>query len=139
MPRFMLFMYPGPMDEGGGPTPDAVEAMARYNEELTKAGALLAADGLHPPDTSASVTWSTGKPKITDGPFTEAKELVGGYWIIQAKSRDEAIEWASRVPGVQGSQRVEVRQIAELDEFSEEIQQKATLSQEPPQQTKADI
>jgi hypothetical protein len=137
MPRFMLFMYPGPHDEG--PTPEAVEAMARYNEELTKAGALLAADGLHPPDASASVTWSTGKPKITDGPFTEAKELVGGYWVIQAKSRDEAIQWASRVPGVQGSQRVEVRQIAELEEFDEEIQQKATLSQEPPQQTKADI
>ena len=137
MPRFMLFMYPGPHSEG--PTPEAVEAMAAYNEELIRAGAMLAGDGLHPPAAAASVTWSSGKPTVTDGPFTEAKELVGGYWIIQAKSRDEAIEWASRVPAVLSTQRVEVRQIAELDEYDEEIQQKATLSQEPPDQTKADI
>jgi hypothetical protein len=138
MPRFMLMMYPDWTQEDEGPTPEMVGAMSRYNEELTKAGALLALDGLTPPDTAANVTWSGGKPAITDGPFTEAKELVGGYWIIQAKSRDEAIEWASRVPPVQSEQRVEVRQIPELEDYPEEIQQAASLSEEPPQQTRAE-
>jgi len=136
----MLFMYPDwddePADEA---TAEMYEAMNAYNEELIKAGAMLAGDGLHPPDGAASITWSAGKPKVTDGPFTEAKEVVGGYWIIQARSRDEAIEWATRIPPVQGTQRVEVRQIAELDELDEQIREKATLSQEPPEQTKADI
>ena len=94
MPRFMMFMYPVISDEeyAEGPSLEDVEAMTRYNEELTKAGALLAADGLHP---EASRVSASG---VTDGPFSEAKELVGGYWIIQAKDREEAVEWAKRVP-----------------------------------------
>jgi hypothetical protein len=134
----MMFMYPNASDEEleAGPTVEAVEAMNRYNEELTKAGALLAADGLHPAAEGARVSVSGGKRVVTDGPFSEAKELVGGYWIIQAKDKEEALEWASRVPLVEGP-FVEVRQIYELSEFSEEIQQAAQLSKTPPHQTAA--
>ena len=132
MARFMLFMYPGASEEelAGGPTLEAVEAMNRYNEELAKAGALLALDGLRP--EAARVSGSG----VTDGPFSEAKELVGGSWIIQAKDKEEAVEWASRVPIGPGP-FVEVRQIYEMSDFSEEIQAAAELSQEPPNQTAA--
>jgi len=132
MPRFMMFMYPVISDEeyAEGPSLEDVEAMTRYNEELTKAGALLAGDGLHP---EASRVSSAG---VTDGPFSEAKELVGGYWIIQAKDREEAVEWASRVP-LSGRSFVEVRQIYELSEFPEDIQAAAEISSPPPHQTSA--
>jgi len=132
MPRFMMFIYPVISDEeyAEGPSVEDVEAMSRYNEELTKAGALLAGDGLHP---EASRVSAAG---VTDGPFSEAKELVGGYWIIQAKDREEAVEWATRVP-LSGRSFVEVRQIYELSEFSEDIQAAAELSSPPPHQTSA--
>ena len=132
MARFMLFMYPNiSTDEyAEGPSVEAVEAMTAYNEALTQAGALLAADGLHPEGARVSASG------VTDGPFSEAKELVGGYWIIQAKDSDEALEWAKRVP-LDGSSFVEVRQIFEVSDFSEEIQAAAQLSAEPPEQTKA--
>ncbi len=104
--------------------------MTRYNEELTKAGALLAADGLQP---EASRVSTAG---VTDGPFSEAKELVGGYWIIQAKDREEALEWAKRVP-LSGRSFVEVRQIFEVTDFPEDIQAAAELSAPPPHQTSA--
>jgi hypothetical protein len=104
--------------------------MTAYNEALTQAGALLAADGLH---GEASRVSSSG---VTDGPFSEAKELVGGYWIIQAKDREEALEWAKRVPQ-DGRSFVEVRQIFEMSDFPEDIQAAAELSAEPPEQTKA--
>ena len=81
------------------PDAKAVEAMMKYNESLQKAGVLLALDGLHPPSMGARVSFEGGKPRVTDGPFAEAKEVVGGYWMIQVKSRDEAIEWAKRCPG----------------------------------------
>jgi hypothetical protein len=132
MPRFMLFMYPGVSDEAlaAGPTEEMVAAMSRYNEELTKAGALLALDGLRP---EASRVTTSG---VTDGPFSEAKEMVGGYWIIQARDGEEALEWAKRVPQ-DGNSFVEVRQIYELSDFSEEIQAAAELSSLPPEQTSA--
>ena len=132
MPRFMLFMYPAISTEeyAEGPTLEDVEAMNRYNEELTKAGALLAADGLQP---EASRVSSSG---VTDGPFSEAKELVGGYWIIQAKDREEAVEWAKRCPMGAGP-FIEVRQIWEMSDFPEDIQDAAQLSAEPPHQTSA--
>jgi hypothetical protein len=134
MPRFMLFVY-SPV-EGGGFSLERVQAMNRYNEELSRAGALLALDGLHPPSTA---TWlrssGGGRPSVTDGPFTEAKELVGGYWIIQARSKEEAVEWASRAPIGDGS--IEVRQIAEAADYPPEIAEAAKLSQDPPQQTTA--
>ena len=98
--------------------------------QLTKAGALLAADGLRP---EASRVTASG---VTDGPFSEAKELVGGYWIIQAKDRAEALEWANRVP-LYGRSFVEVRQIFEVTDFPEDIQAAAELSSPPPHQTSA--
>jgi hypothetical protein len=133
--RFMLFVYPGETDPG--PTLERVQAMNRYNEELTRAGALLALDGLHPPATATRLTFKgDGRPTVTDGPFTEAKELVGGYWIIQARSKEEAVEWASRAPIGDGT--IEVRQIAEAADFTPEVADAAKLSQDPPEQTRAE-
>jgi hypothetical protein len=133
--RFMLFVYPGETDEG--PTLERVQAMQRYNEELNRAGALLALDGLHPPSKATRVRFSPGdRPTVTDGPFTEAKELVGGYWIIQARSHEEAVEWASRAPVGDGT--IEIRQIAEAADYAPEIADASRLSQDPPQQTVAE-
>src|SRR5689334_3582780 len=95
--RFMMLMIPKGYENaapGTLPDPKAVEAMMKYNESLHKAGVLLALDGLHPPSVGARVSFANGKAKVTDGPFAEAKEVVGGYWIIQVGSREEAIEWA---------------------------------------------
>ena len=132
MARFMLFIYPGITAEeyAAGPQIEDVEAMMRYNDELSKAGALLAGDGLHQDVTRV------GSAGVVDGPFSEAKELVGGYWIIQAKDAEEATEWAKRIP-LSGESFVEVRQIFEISDFPEDIQAAAELSEEPPHQTKA--
>jgi hypothetical protein len=133
--RFILFVYPGETDPG--PTLERVQAMNKYNEELTRAGALLGLDGLHPPSAATRLTFSGGtRPTVTDGPFTEAKELVGGYWIIQARSKEEAVEWASRAPIGDGT--IEVRQIAEGSDFAPEIEEASRLSQRPPEQTVAE-
>jgi hypothetical protein len=133
--RFMLFVYSGESDSG--PSLELVQAMNRYNEELIRAGALLAADGLRPPSTATRLTFAGGeRPTVTDGPFTEAKELVGGYWIIQARSKEEAVEWASRAPLGDGT--IEVRQIAEGSDHPPAIQQASRLSQVPPEQTVAE-
>jgi hypothetical protein len=91
--------------------------MAKYNESLVKAGVMLAGDGLHPSSKGARVFFSGGKPAVTDGPFTEAKELVAGFWMIQVRSKEEAIEWAKRVPFVDGE--IEIRQVFELSDFPE--------------------
>jgi hypothetical protein len=131
--RFMMIMLPNLTDENYGPTPEAVEAMTRYNEELTKAGVLLALDGLHPPAEGARVRFSGATPTVTDGPFTETKEIIGGYWMIQAKSKDEALAWARRIPAADGDV-VEVRQVYEMSDFPEEVQEKAQLSEQPPTQ-----
>ena len=98
-----------------------MERMGKYNEELGKAGVLLALDGLTPPATmSARVTFKNGKSKVTDGPFPETKEVVGGFWIIQVKSREEALEWASRIPGSDDEMVVEVRRLFDLTDFDPE-------------------
>jgi len=118
------------------PTPEIVAEMMRYNEELTQAGVLLALDGLTPPSEGARISYSGRDRTVTDGPYAEAKEVVGGYWIIQAKSRDEAIEWAKRCPMQDGA--VEVRRITEMSDFPDDVQAAAgELSQEPPEQTTA--
>lgn len=125
--RFMMLMIPkGYETAAPGTMPDAkaVTAMMKYNESLQQAGVLLALDGLHPPSTGARVSFSGGKPKVTDGPFTEAKEVVGGYWMIQVKSREEAIEWASRCPG-SDNEVIEVRQVHEMADFPADIQEAA--------------
>ena len=122
--RFMMLMIPhGYESAEPGTMPDAgaVAAMMRYNEELQKAGVLLALDGLHPPSMGARVTFAGGKPRVTDGPFAEAKEVLGGYWMLQVKSREEAIAWARRIPGTE-NEMVEVRQVREIDEFPEDVQ-----------------
>src|SRR5256884_7573541 len=99
--RFMMLMIPKGYEKaepGTMPDAKAVAAMMKYNESLQKAGVLLALDGLHPPSMGARVSFSGGKPKVTDGPFAEAKEVLGGYWLMQGKSKEEAVEWASRCP-----------------------------------------
>lgn len=125
--RFMMLMIPkGYETAKPGTMPDAaaVAAMMKYNEELQKAGVLLALDGLHPPSMGARVSFSGGKPKVTDGPFSEAKEVVGGYWMIQVRSREEAIEWASRCPG-SDNETIEIRQVVEFAEFPADVQKAA--------------
>ena len=123
--RFMMIMFPkGYENAKPGTVPDlkAMEVMGKYNEQLQIAGVLLALDGLTPPSTmSARVTFKGGKSKVTDGPFPEVKEVVGGYWVIQVKSREEALEWASRIPG-SDDEMVEVRRVMEITDFDPEIQ-----------------
>src|SRR5579859_7416246 len=125
--RFMMLMIPkGYENAAPGTMPDAkaVAAMMKYNESLQKAGVLLALDGLHPPSTGARVSFSGGKPKVTDGPFIEAKEVIGGYWMIQVKSKEEAIEWASRCPGSE-NEVIEIRKVQEMAEFTPEVKEAA--------------
>jgi len=99
----------------------AVEAMMKYNEELQKAGVLLALDGLHPPSMGARVSFAGGRPLVTDGPFAEAREVLGGYWMIQVKSRQEAIEWAKRCPAAE-NEVIEIRQVQELSDLPPDVQ-----------------
>lgn len=125
--RFMLLVIPkgyGEAAPGTMPDPQGVERMMVYNEELRKAGVLLALDGLHPPSMGARVTFRGGKPKVTDGPFAEAKEVLGGYWMIQVKSREEAVQWASRAP-MGDDELIEIRQVQEFSDFPQDVQQAA--------------
>lgn len=133
--RFMMIMYPGPMDEEDwAPSAEDVAAMSKYNEELTKAGVLLSLDGLQPAGEGVRVRFQGGKATVTDGPFSEAKEVVGGYWMIQAKSKEEAVEWASRCPGSEND-FIEVRRVYEMSDFPEDVREAAELSETPPEQT----
>jgi hypothetical protein len=125
--RFMMLMIPKGYEKaapGAMPDAGAVAAMMKYNESLQKAGVLLALDGLHPPSMGARIEFSGGKPKVTDGPFAEAKEVVGGYWIIQVKSRAEAVEWASRCPA-SDNEMIEVRQVMEFSDFPADVKEAA--------------
>lgn len=135
--RFMMFMIPPEYQPGApsgqkakedfAPPKEAVEAMMKYNEELAKADVLISLDGLHPLLKGARVTFKNGKTTVTDGPFVEAKEVIGGYWLIDVKSKQEAIEWAKRCPAVKADSGavIEVRQIFETSEFPEEVQKAA--------------
>ena len=117
--RFMMLMIPKGYEKAApGTLPDrkAIEAMMKYNESLQKAGVLLALDGLHPPSVGARVSFSAGKPTVTDGPFAEAKEVLGGYWMIQVRSKEEAIEWAKRCPA-SDNEMIEIRQVQEAGDF----------------------
>jgi hypothetical protein len=125
--RFMMLMIPKGYDQaapGTMPDPGAVAAMMKYNESLQKAGVLLALDGLHPPSTGARITFSEGKTTAIDGPFAEAKEVIGGYWMIQVKSKEEAVQWASRCPAAPGDV-IEVRQVQEFADFPVDVQEAA--------------
>jgi hypothetical protein len=125
--RFMMLMIPKGYEQAKpGTMPDAkkVSAMMKYNEELQKAGVLLALDGLHPPSAGARVSFSGGKPRVIDGPFPEAKEVIGGYWMIKVNSKQEAIDWATRCPG-SDNEVIEVRQVHEMADFTPEVQKAA--------------
>lgn len=117
--RFMMIMLPKGYEQatpGTLPEQKAIENMMKYNEALGKAGILLALDGLHPPSMGARVSFAGGKPKVTDGPFAEAKEVVGGFWIIQVKSKEEAVQWAMRCPAGE-NEVIEIRQVMDIDDF----------------------
>lgn len=119
--RFMMLVKANKDSEAGVlPTREMLEAMGKYNQELIDAGALLAGDGLHASSKGARIKFSNGKTTITDGPFPETKELLAGYWVIDVKSRDEAIEWARRIPFSEGEE-VEIRQLFEVTDFPADI------------------
>ena len=125
--RFMLLVIPKRYEKAApGTAPDAklVAEMMKYNESLKEAGVLLSLDGLHPPSMGARVSFSGGKPRVTDGPFIETKEVLGGYWMIQVKSREDAIDWASRAPMPDGDV-IEVRQVQEMSDFPPDAQEAA--------------
>jgi len=125
--RFMMIVIPKGYEKAApdaGPNAEQVTKMMQYNKSLQKAGVLLALDGLLPPSAGARVSYADGKPTVTDGPFPEAKEVVGGYWIIQVRSREEAIEWAKRAP-MSNNEIIEVRQIHEMGDFPEDVQKAA--------------
>lgn len=110
-------------EAGTPPSPELIEAMQKYNEELVKAGVLLAGDGLHPSSSGIRISYPEpgGKPKIMDGPFTEAKEVIAGYTLIDVKSREEAIEWALRMPDPHGNGQgeIELRQVFEAEDLTD--------------------
>jgi hypothetical protein len=139
--RFMIIIKGTPESEKEGPLPDAqfMADMGKYNEELIKAGVVLAMDGLHPSSKGARVKFSGKSCTVVDGPFTEAKELVAGFWIWQVKSLEEAIEWVKRCPHDTDSE-IEIRQVGEMEDFApilteEEIQYKIAKRAELPNQT----
>jgi len=115
----MMLMYPGIEESDWNPSAEDMAAMTRYNLELRDAGMLLALDGLRPPSDGASVVFEGSEARVVDGPFAEAKEVVGGYWLIQARSTEEALEWAKRCPGE--NCRIEVRRIFEMEDFPPEL------------------
>jgi hypothetical protein len=119
--RFMV-LVPGNAESEAGvmPSTELLEEMTRYNEELAKAGVMLSGEGLHPTSKGAKVRFEGGKRTVVDGPFTEAKEIVAGYWIWECKSRDEAIEWLKRAP-FDGGTEIELRQIFEADDFGDQL------------------
>ena len=125
--RYMMLMIPlGYETAAPGTVPDAehVAAMMKYNEALKEAGVLLSLDGLHPPSAGARVSFKSGKPTVTDGPFAESKEVLGGYWMIQVKSRQEALDWASRCPALD-NEIIEVRQVFEMTDFPPDVRKAA--------------
>ena len=125
--RFMMLMIPLGFETAPPDVeldPERVRAMMQFNQDLRDAGVLLALDGLHPPSTGARVSFASGKPIVTDGPFTEAKEVLGGYWMINVASREEAIEWAKKCPASE-NEIIEIRRVQEMSDFSPEVQQAA--------------
>lgn len=119
--RFMVMIKADETSENGVmPTEEELTAMGRYNEELVKAGVLLAGEGLHPSSKGARIKFTDGKPTVIDGPFAEAKELIAGFWLIDVKSKEEAIEWMKRIPCTDGVEtNVEIRQVIEAEDFGE--------------------
>lgn len=122
--RFMMLMIPLGYESAPADVqldPERVAAMMRYNEALNDAGVLITLDGLHPPSTGVRVSFATGAPVVTDGPFAEAKEVLGGYWMIEVDSRDEAIAWAKKCPA-SPNEMIEIRQVQEMSDFPPDMQ-----------------
>src|SRR6202163_3645863 len=134
--KFMMIVKASKDSEAGVmPSEELLSAMVKYNEELMKAGVLLDLTGLHPSSKGARIKFSGGKRTVIDGPFAETKDLIGGYWIIQVKSREEAIEWAKRAPTPHGEHadgEIEIREIFEMDDFgpSKAVDRARELGQE---------
>jgi hypothetical protein len=125
--RFMMLMIPKGYETAAPEIkldPERVSAMMKYNQALKEAGVLLALDGLHPPSTGARVSFAGGKPIVTDGPFTESKEVLGGYWMIDVNSREEAIEWAKKCPA-SNNEIIEIRQVQEMSDFPPDVREAA--------------
>jgi hypothetical protein len=119
--RFMVLVPGSPESEAGQmPSTELLEAMTKYNEELVKAGVMLAGDGLQPTSKGAKVRFTGSERTVIDGPFTEAKEIVAGYWIWECASREEALEWLKRAP-FDGGVEIELRPIFEADDFGDEL------------------
>ena len=119
--RFLVLVPGSPESEAGEmPSTELLEAMTKYNEELVKAGVMLAGEGLHPSSKGAKVRFEGGERTVIDGPFTEATAIVAGYWVWECASREEAIEWLKRAP-FDGGAEIELRPIFELDDFGEEL------------------
>ncbi|MGJ4927016.1 YciI family protein [Bradyrhizobium sp. HKCCYLS2038] len=132
--RFMMLMIPLGYESAPPDVqldPERVAAMMRYNEALKDAGVLITLEGLHPPSMGARVSFAGGKPVVTDGPFAEAKEVLGGYWMIEVGSRAEAIAWAKQCPA-SDNEIIEIRQVQEMTDFSEEVQRAAAGFSELP-------
>jgi hypothetical protein len=122
--RFMMLMIPLGYETAPPDVqldPERVAAMMRYNEALKEAGILITLDGLHPLSMGARVSFATGEPIVTDGPFAEAKEVLGGYWMIEVGSREEAIAWARKCPA-SANEVIEIRQVQEMSDFPPEVQ-----------------
>jgi len=121
--RFMVTVMADENSEAGGmPSEDLLRQMGEYNEEMVKAGVMLAGEGLHPSSKGARVKFSGNERSVVDGPFAEAKELIAGYWLIQVKSLDEAIEWIKRCPNpMEGESEIQIRQVFEAEDFGEEF------------------
>ncbi len=125
--RFMMLMIPRGYEKaqpGTMPEAAAVEAMMKYNEALQEAGILRGLEGLHPPSMGARVSFEGGKPMVTDGPYIEAREVLGGYWMIEVGSKAEAIEWAKRCPASE-NEVIEIRQVQAFDDFPPDVQKAA--------------
>ena len=121
--RFMVMIRANKDSEAGiMPSEELLTEMGKYNEELVKAGVLLAGEGLHPSSKGARVKFSGAKRTVTDGPFAETKELIAGFWLIQVKSKEEAIEWVKRCPNpLDGESEIEIRQMFEMEDFGAEL------------------
>jgi len=121
--KFLMLMIPAiyqggkTLEPGFAPDPKKIEAMGRYNDELGKAVKILSLNGLHPVTMGARVSFGKGKPTVTDGPFIETKEVLGGYWMVEAGSKDELVKWAQRCPADPGDV-IEIRQIFEAEDFA---------------------
>jgi hypothetical protein len=125
--RFMMLMIPGGYERAEPDAvqtldPEAVARMSKYNEDLEKAGVLRDLNGLHPPSSGARVSFAGGRPVVTDGPFPETKEVLGGYWIIEVASKEEAVEWAKRCPA-SDNEVIEVRRIQEMTDYSDAVRE----------------